>query len=226
MPAERPDRLGARRPLEYRSGDSPIHRLGPWPKLALALAVGALALLQQDLRALVLLLALVMVGYPLAGLGAGDLWRDLRWLLLQGALVAGLTVLVRGGDGLAPGSRTALQLVLVFLPMALVVRTTGMDAVLDGLARWLPERAGFALGATVRFAPFFARELGELVEMQRLRGARLAARELWHPSAWRDWLACVAVPMTLRAIEVAEEAADAAAIRGVGSAEPPRGRST
>jgi energy-coupling factor transport system permease protein len=96
--------------------------------------------------------------------------------------------------------------------------------VLDAVRGRLPERAAFAAGATLRFTPFFARELGELVEMQRLRGALLSVRQLARPSAWRDWLACVALPMTVRAIEIAEEAADAAAIRGLGEARNDPGK--
>jgi energy-coupling factor transporter transmembrane protein EcfT len=60
--------------------------------------------------------------------------------------------------------------------------------------------------------------------MQRLRGALLSVRQLARPSAWRDWLACVALPMTVRAIEIAEEAADAAAIRGLGEARNDPGK--
>lgn len=129
-----------------------------------------------------------------------------------------LTVLVRGVIGVEAGCRTALQLVLVFLPLALVLRTTQTEALLAPLRRRLPERLGFAVGATLRFVPVFARELSELVEMQRLRGARLRLDQLWHPGAWRDWLACVALPMTARAIEITEEAAEAAEIRGIGVA--------
>jgi len=157
----------------------------------------------------------VASGYALGRLSAAELWRDLRWLLLQAALVVALTVGLRGPQALEAGCRTALQLVLVFLPLALVLRTTSSQSLLDALRRWLPARMGFAVGATLRFVPVFARELAELIEMQRLRGARLRPRDLWRPGAWRDWLGCVAVPMTVRAIEVAEEAADAAVLRGV-----------
>lgn len=211
-PTSRPDR-----PLQYHAGRSFLHRARPSWKWLGATAVGAGALLQDQVLPLVVLLGFVGLGYGLARLPVAAFWKDLRWLLLQGVLVVAFTVLLEGLQAFEAGSRAALQIVLVFLPMALVVRTTGTDALLDGLQRWLPERVGFAAGATFRFVPFFARELGELVEMQRLRGARLGARDLWRPVAWRDWLACVAVPMTVRAIEVAEEAADAAGIRGVGT---------
>jgi energy-coupling factor transporter transmembrane protein EcfT len=214
-PAPRP------RPLQYRSGRSPLHRLGAGHKLLAASALGALALAADGLPALAGLAALVASGYAAARLPAADLWRDLRWLLVQGAAIVLLTVWLRGSESLASGCRTALQLVLVFLPAALVLRTTTTESLLGPLRGRLPERLCFAAAATLRFLPVFARELGELIEMQRLRGARLVARDLWRPGAWRDWLSCIAFPMAVRAIEVSERAAEAAEIRGIGAADGP-----
>jgi len=106
--------------------------------------------------------------------------------------------------------------------MALVLRTTPSSSVLASVSRWLPERLAFALAASARFAPLFAREASELILAQRLRGARLDWRDLWRPAAWRDWLACVAVPMMVRTIEVADAAATAAEIRGLAPEGGPR----
>ncbi len=205
------------RPFQFRSGQSPLHRMGAGWKLLGVTCAGAFALGVDAMPLLSALALLVASGYMLARLSPGDLWRDLRWLLLQGVVVVLLTVLVRGGDAWPAGVRTALQLVLVFLPVALLLRTTSSERLLDLAKRTLPDRLGFALGTTLRFVPVFAREFGELVEMQRLRGARLGVRDAWRPGAWHDWLACVAVPMAVRAIEVAEEAADAAELRGIGN---------
>ncbi len=204
--------------------DGPLPRLGALPRLLGAMAVGAVALASDSLWLLSGLLVFVLAGYAVTRRARAELWHDLRWLLLQSLLIVGLTIGLRGPEALTAGLRTALQIVLVFLPVALVVRTTGTEAVLDGLCRFMPERLAFALGATLRFLPFFVRETGELVEMQRLRGARLSVSQLWRPRAWLDWLSCIAVPMTIRAIEVAGEAADAATIRGIGSSGPPPGK--
>jgi energy-coupling factor transport system permease protein len=212
----------ARRPLQFRAGSSRIHRLGAGWKLLAATAIGAAGLAIDSPLALLALIAAVAIGYPAARLQARDLWSDARWLVLQGVAVVAFTVMLRGSDALGAGCRTALQLLLLFLPFALLLRTTPSEALLGPLRGRLPERLGIALGATLRLAPVFARELAELVEMQRLRGARLRPRELWHPGAWRDVLACVAFPMTVRAVAVAEEAAEAAEIRGIGSTHDSR----
>lgn len=207
------------RPLQFREGRSLVHRRSAVTKMLAATGAGALALAVDSLPVLVALVGLVAVGYRVAGLSAKDFWRDGRWLLLQGATVLSLTLLLRGPTGWVDGCRTALQLALVFLPFGLVVRTTRTDALVEPLRRWLPARLAFAMGATLRFVPVFARELGELVEMQRLRGARLHPRELWRLQALQDWVSCIALPMAVRAIEVAHAAADAAEIRGVTGSE-------
>lgn len=210
-PHLRPDR-----PLQYRLGESPLHRMGAGPKYVLAGATSALALSTHSIALLVLLAAALACGYRCAALGAAALWHDLRWLLVQGLTLVGLTVAVAGVESLEGGARAALQLGLVFLPAALVMRTTSTDALRVAVASWMPPRLAFAAGATLRFMPFFMREAAELVEMQRLRGARLHPSDLWRPSSWRDWLGCVAFPMTVRSVEVARLAAEAAEMRGIG----------
>lgn len=202
--------------FRFRSGDSAVHRLGAGWKLGLAAGVGGVGLALDALPLLLGLGAMVMLGYRAARLPARDLWDDARWLLLQGALVVALTLLLRGPDALGAGLRAGLQIALFFLPTALVLRTTSSEALLAPLRRRLPERLAFALSASLRFLPMLSREATQLVEMQRLRGARLAARELWRPAAWRDWLACVVFPLTVRIVELAEQAAEAAEVRGVG----------
>jgi len=207
----------AARALQYTQGDSPLHRMRAGRKGVAAGALSALALSTHSVPLLLALGACVVAGYRLGRLGAGTFWRDARWVLVQGMLVAALTVALAGGEALGRGLRTALQLALVFLPAALVLRTTSTATLLASLERRLPQRLAFIAGATLRFVPVFTREAAELVEMQRLRGARLRARDLWRPAAWRDWLACVAFPMPVRSVEVAQLAAEAAEMRGVGT---------
>lgn len=208
------------RPLQYRALPSPLHRLASGPKLVAAMAIGGCALAADRPQTLIGLILLICGGYALAQLSIVDWWRDVRWLLLQGAIIIALTIALRGPGSFPAAMHTALQLVLVFLPVALVLRTTANTALLTSLRAWLPARIGFAFTTTFRLGPVFARELGDLVEMQRARGARLAPEDLWRPIAWRDWLACIAVPMTVRAIEVSEEAAEAAEMRGISSRDP------
>lgn len=207
------------RALHYRDTGSPLHRMGPGWKLSLLLLASALAILARQPAQLALLLALCLVGYRVAALSLSELWQDARWLVLQGLVIVLLSAARDGAAGLWSGAQVALRVALFFLPGALALRTTPALGWLEAVGRVLPERLSFAVAASVRFAPYFARELNEIRGAQRLRGARLSPRELWRPVAWRDWTLCVGVPLAVRVIHAANEAALTAEIRGIGAGE-------
>jgi energy-coupling factor transport system permease protein len=209
----------AGRAFHYRDTGSPLHRLGAGWKLAIVVGGSAAALAARSPVALAPLLLIWAGGYRAARLSAAELWQDTRWLVVQGAIVVALSALRAGADGVEPGARAAAQLALFFLPGALLLRTTSSRGLLEAVRRLLPERHAFALATSARFVPFFVRELHEIVAAQRLRGARLAPRDLWHPGAWRDWVECVGVPLAVRAIHTANEAALAAEVRGIAAGE-------
>jgi energy-coupling factor transport system permease protein len=207
--------------FHYRDTGSPLHRLGGgWKLLGLGV-FGAAALAARGPLALGALAALGVGGYRLAGLRAAEVWQDVRWLALQGAVVVALYLLRDGAAGVGPGVRTALQLLLFFLPGALLLRTTSSAQLREALHRALPPRLAFGLSTSLRLMPAFSRELHEIWMAQRLRGARLGPREIWRPQAWRDWTACVGLPLTVRAIRMAQETALAAEIRGLPRRDEP-----
>jgi energy-coupling factor transport system permease protein len=201
--------------FHYRDTRSPVHRLGAGWKLALATVAAAVAIAARSPAALAALLLAVVAGYRLARLSPSELWQDARWPLLQALVVTGLHALRDGAAGLGPGLRVGVQLALFFLPGALLLRTTPVEALGRDLERWLPRRLAFALSSSLRFLPYLTRELHEIVMAQRLRGARLDPRRLWHPGTWRDWVHCVGVPATVRALKTASDAALAARARGL-----------
>jgi energy-coupling factor transport system permease protein len=176
----------------------------------------------REPAALALLLAVLVAGYRLARLTVAELWQDTRWLAVQGGIVVGLYLLREGPGGAGAGLRTALQLILFFMPGALLLRTTPSAQLLDALRGRLPRRLAFGLATSLRLLPAFAREFHEIWMAQRLRGAHLSPREIWRPRAWRDWVACVGLPLTVRAIRMAEEAALAAEVRGLPAREERR----
>lgn len=203
-------------PAEHRSIDSPLHRLPAGVKIIAVLAGSALAIALDSLAALAALAIAEAAGYALARLRVSDLWRDLRWILLQGALLVALYVLRDGlAEGLAAGGRTSLQLALFFLPGALLLRTTDLSGMIGALRRVLPGEWAFVAGSSLRFVPFFARELGEIVSAQRLRGVPLRGRALLHPRSWALAARSVLIPLLVRAVRVANEAGLAAEGRGI-----------
>lgn len=201
---------------EHRAIDSPLHRLPAGIKLAAVFALSALAVALDSLAALAGLALAEVAAWALARLRAADLWRDLRWILLQAALLL-LVFALR--DGLAPGAaaagRTTLQLALFFLPGALLLRTTDSSAMFRALRRVLPGGWAFVAGTSLRFAPFFARELGEIVAAQRLRGLPLRGRASLRPRSLALAGRCVLIPLLVRALRVSSEAALAAEGRGI-----------
>jgi energy-coupling factor transport system ATP-binding protein len=203
------------RACHYRDTGSLLHRVGVgWKLLAVALGGGA-AIAAGSPVALAALLAVWVAGYRLGRFRWAELWQDARWLLLQGAVIVALSMLRAGSGGAAAGLHAAGQIALFFLPGALLLRTTPTGRLLDAVERVLPPRLAFALATSLRFVPFFARELHEILGVQRLRGARLAPRELWRPRAWRDAVECAGIPLAVRVIHTANEVARSAEVRGI-----------
>ena len=207
------------RAFHYRDTGSALHRLAAGWKVTLVVVASAAAVSVDDWLALGLLLALIVAGYRVARLSARELWQDARWLTLQGFIVVALSVARYGVEGIGSGALTAAKIALFFLPGALLLRTTPTMQLVESMRGLLPARFSFAVGTSMRFVPYFARELYDIVGAQRLRGARLDPRDLWRPGAWRDWIECVGVPMAVRAIHTANEAALAAEMRGIGTRE-------
>lgn len=205
----------------YVQADSLLHQAHAGLKLGLAVVLVLGAVLAESPWLLLALLALECLLYLLARLGLGELWRDLRWLLLNLLLVTGLYALRYGWpEGALPGAVTGLKVMLFFLPGALFIRTTQMASLGKDLAWLLPRQLSFLLFTSLRFMPLFARELREIAMAQRLRGARLAPRELANPLNWGDLVRCLLMPLMVRALQTAQDAADSAQARGFIYAAP------
>ncbi len=203
---------------QFRAVDSPVHRLGAGKKLAIGTLLGAAAVVAQGPWSLGAVLALDAVYYFGARLTFSDLWRDARYLFAQMAMVVGLYAVRYGVPaGLWPGLRIALQIGLFFVPGIVFMRTTQASQMMRGLARILPYRVSFLVFTSFRFVPLFARELGQIAMAQRLRGARLAPRDMLHPGNWRDAFHCLVIPLLVRALRTADEVALSAEGRGFGA---------
>ena len=205
--------------FQFEHRDSPVHRLGGGWKVILVLVLSALAV-AVDRPVYVAALFGVVVGlYFFARLGVSGLWNDLRLFLIQIPIVTLLFVLRYGvAEGLPTGSKIAFQLLLFFLPSALFLRTTRSSQIMEGLKKVMPVSLVFVIFTSLRFVPFFVREIEEIALMQRLRGASVAPRDLIDPRNWKDLLDCLFIPLLVRAIKTAEEAALSAEARGFGRA--------
>jgi energy-coupling factor transporter transmembrane protein EcfT len=180
-----------------------------------AVGLAALAVAARDLPSIAGLALLNLIAWRVARLPLLSLWRDTRWLLLQGAVIAALYALRDGAGGLIPGCLVAARIILFVVPAALILRTTELSAAMRDLRRWLPRELGFVAYTSLRFIPFFARELREIAEAQRLRGVALGPRAALNPGRWPELYRTIAVPLVVRAVKVSGEAALAAEARGL-----------
>ncbi len=204
---------------QFKAVDSPVHRLGAAAKLALCAGLGAAAVLAQEPWSLAVVLGAEALLWFGARLDVADLWRDARYLAVQGVIVVGLHGLRQGiPGGLWTGLRISLQIALFFVPGIVFLRTTQASQLMRGLARLLPYRISFLVFTSLRFVPLFARELSQIAVAQRLRGAPLSARDLLlHPGRWRDAFDCLMLPLLVRALRIADEVALSAEGRGLGA---------
>jgi energy-coupling factor transport system permease protein len=202
---------------QYLAVDSPVHRLGAGLKLLIGTALSAAAIIAHEPWSLGVVLALNAVYYFSARLSFGDLWRDTKFLLMQMCIIM-ILYTVRYGipEGLWPGMKIALQIALFFIPGVVFLRTTQASQMMQGLNRILPYRLSFLVFTSFRFVPLFAREIREIAMAQRLRGARISPRELMSPANWKDAFHCLIIPLLVRALKTADEAALSAEARGFG----------
>lgn len=201
---------------QFLTHDSLVHRLRPHWKIALGTILSACAVGARTPVEFLLLLAVVLAYFFAAKLTLYDLWRDSRLLVLQGAVVITAYCLLHGQNGLWPGVRTSVQIILFYLPGAVFLHTTRSRDLMEGLSRVIPYRLSFLLFVSLRFVPFFLREMEEIAAAQRLRGAKLSPREMLDPRNWRDLFHCLLVPLIVRALKTADEVAKSAEARGFG----------
>jgi len=205
---------------QYMTHDSLVHRLGAGWKIAVCTLLSALAVGARTPGELTALVAVTLVYYFAARLTLFDLWRDTRFFVFQAVIVISLYCLHSGlSKGLGPGIRTSVQVILFYIPGAVLLRTTRTADMMRGLRRVVPYRLSFLVFVSIRFVPFFLRELDEIMMAQRLRGARLGPRQLLDPRNWGDLFNCLLLPLMVRALKTADDVALSAEAREFGIRE-------
>ena len=193
----------------FRPGDSPLHRLGPGPKLLGLVALGATSVLSQRWWWVVVALVAVSLGaYRLAGFGVRLWWTQLRplWLLLAfTAVVHALT------SGWRPAVADTGTIVVLVAGAALVTLTTPTSALVDTVVRVArplsrigvdPERVGLFLMVGIRCVPLVAGLAREVREAQIARRATTSTRAF-------------VVPLVVRSLREADALGEALVARGI-----------
>ena len=192
-----------------------VHRLPPWSRMVLAGALTVAAFLQASPLALGAT-ALVWCGlYGAANLGWRALARDGFLVVLQAPAVFLVYIWRQGLCGVEPALVISIRFALALLPGLWLQRTTRIFDTAQVLGRVLPPRLAFVLAVSLRFLPILARDAREISVLQRLRGARVGPRDLLCPWRWPEACHCLAVPLLMRALRLADQLAVAARQRGI-----------
>ncbi len=191
----------------YRPGASPLHRTPAGVKLVALLVAGAASVLADSAWQVAAAVAVVTLGYAVAGLSVGVMLRQARplsWILL---LVGAFHVLINGWERAMVVVGVILALVLA---AGLVTLTTRTSELVDALVRSLrplrrlgvdAERIGLLLALGIRSVFVVAHIAGEVRDAQRARGLTAS------PSAY-------AVPLIIRSLRHADELGEALVARG------------
>ncbi|MFZ4896074.1 energy-coupling factor transporter transmembrane component T family protein [Plantibacter sp. Mn2098] len=192
----------------YRPGTSVLHRMPAGPKvLAVMLVVFLVSVLPQAGWALAGAATLAVVGYLIAGLGFGELWRQVlvvRWVIV--IMLAGQVIFLPFTLALTNTGRV----VAVVLIAALITLTTRTVDLLDAVERGLgplrrfgvdPARIGLVLAITITAIPVIAGFASTIREAQRARGVPLRPHTF-------------VVPVMVMSMKHADDLGDALVARG------------
>ena len=208
--------------IDYIPGTSPLHRLNPVTKLAIAASIITATFFAQSWAALTGLLALTLA----LGMSAGALPRlagmlkvlapiALVMLLLQIAFTRGgdPVLLLATSEGLQTGGRACLRLVGVALPLVLMLAVTRLTDLADACVEVLhiPYRYAFTFTTALRFVPVFTQEMNAIMEAQTARGVEFDTK---NPFKKMSLMLPVCIPLLVTSVAKTDAAALAAEQRG------------
>lgn len=167
--------------IDYIPGTSLLHRLNPVTKLALAAGIILATFLGDTYPLLIALLALTFAlgAYARAAGGLVSLSKlmvplSLIMLVLQTAFIrtGNPVALWITTDGLVTGTKAALRLLGVALPLILMLTVTKLNDLANAVVEVLhvPYRYAFTFTTALRFVPVFSQEMNAIMEAQTARG--------------------------------------------------------
>ncbi len=195
----------------------------------------------RDSRQLVVVMALALGYYSLAGIPWTAVRRQWIYLIVVISAVATINALITGGQ--AGDFREARVHVLATLPLGIEVTAEGISLIVTQVLRFvaiaavgfpvayaiapgdlgpalrqlhLGDRMPVMVDLTVRFIPTLSEEFGETIDAQRVRGFDPLQRGGGLVTRLRR-LAPVFVPMTVGALAGAEDTIDAMDLRAFGT---------
>jgi energy-coupling factor transport system permease protein len=210
----------------YLPGDTLVHRTDARLKLVGAVVFAISLFAVEGWKGLGVLALSLAVGFALAGVPPGYLWRGLRPLtfllvltfVLQlfsypGTPLLQLGPLTISREGLDQAAFLTIRLGMLLLSSTLLTLTTAPVAVTDGL-EWLlaplkrvrvpSHEIAMMMTIALRFIPTLTRELDELIKAQRARGVEFKVRD---PRRFVQALLPLAVPLFVLSFRRADDLA-------------------
>ena len=208
--------------IDYIPGDTLLHRLNPVAKLALAAAIVVATILANAYPALLGLLALTFALAAYAGVARRLtvllkvlVPATLIMLLLQVALIrTGEPVFLFVTDeGLVTGTKVALRLLGVALPLVLMLLVTKPTDLANACVEKLhiPYKYAFTFTTALRFVPVFSQEMNAIMEAQTARGVEYDTK---NPIRKLQLMLPLCVPLLIGSVGRTDATALAAEERG------------
>lgn len=167
-------------------------------------------------------LGAVEMGLVLHGLyRKSHLWALLRLIMVQLCVTLMLYYFIHGEQRLADGALVVLRLCMAMLPGWWLSNTQPPERLGEVLSWGLPAKWAFVIAASIGLLPYMTREIGEIYQIQCLRGARITARDLRKPSNWPELINCVLLPLLIQLLKLSKQMARAAELRHFGTEKRP-----
>lgn len=212
--------------LDYKPGDTVLHRLDPLTKLFLSICICASCFLAESPAFLAFLIGCDLLLGALGGV-FGRAAGMLKGLLKLSAFLFVLQVLfVRSGNpllslpplvitdsGVLVGLRLVLRLIGATMPLALLLSVTQMSDLSGVLVQRLhvPYKYAFTLTTAIRFIPVFANSLSAIMEAQTARGVAFDTK---NPFKKFGLILPLCMPLLISSVGRIHDTASAAEMRG------------
>lgn len=212
--------------LDYKPGDSVLHRLDPLTKIFLSVCICAACFLGENPAFLVFLIgcdlllgALGGVFDCAAGMLKGLLKISVFLFVLQllfvrtGTPLLSLPPLLVTDRGVMTGLRLVLRLIGATMPLALLLSVTQMSDLSGVLVQRLhvPYKYAFTLTTAIRFIPVFADSLSGIMEAQTARGVAFDTK---NPFKKLGLILPLCMPLLISSVGRIHDTAAAAEMRG------------
>lgn len=149
-------------------------------------------------------------------LNKGKISGVVRYIVLQLLFTMALYLAIHGGNKVSEGILAVARILLAIVPGWWLTNTVSTEAIGAILSKVMPTKWAFVVVASINLLPYMANEVREIYQLQRLRGARIAPKQLLNPRNWGEFSYCVIFPLLVQLLKLARQTAVAAQARHFG----------